>query len=130
MKLKKESKKVGLRLKIQKIKIMASGPIISWQIDVETMETVTDFFFFFLSSKITGDGDSSHEIKRRLLLGRKGMTNLNSIVKDRDITFRIKFHLVKALVFSAVMYGCESWSIKKAEQKELMLSNCGVKEDS
>ena len=128
MKVKEESEKVGLRLNIQKIKIMASGPITSWQIDVETMETVTNFIF--LGSKITADGDSSHEIKRHLLLGRKAMTNLDSILKSRDITLPSKVHLVKAFNFSAVMCGCESWSIKKAEHKELMLLNCGFEEDS
>ena len=109
----KESEKVGLKLNIQKTKIMASGPITSWQIDGETMETVTDFIF--LCSKITADGDCSHEIKRHLLLGRKVMTNLDSILKSRDITLPTKVCLVKALVLPAVMYGCESWTIKKAE---------------
>ena len=113
MKVKKESEKVGLTLNIQKIKIMASGPITSWQIDGEAMETVTDFNF--LGSKITADGDWSHEIKRRLLLGRKVMSNLDSILKSRDITLSTKLHLVKALVFPVVIYGCESWTIKKAE---------------
>ena len=114
MKLKEESKNVGLKFNIQKTKIMASGPITSWQIDGETMETVTDFLF--LGSKITAGGDCSHEIKRRLLLGRKAMTNLDSILKSRDITWMTKVHLVKALVFPVVMYGCESWTIKKAER--------------
>ena len=104
----------GLKLNIQKTKIMASGPIISWQIDGETMKTVTDFIF--LASKITADGDCSHEIKRRLLLRRKVMTNLDSILKSRDITLSIKVHLVKAMVFPVVMYGCESWTIKKAQK--------------
>ena len=113
MKVKEESEKVGLKLTIQKTKIMASGPITSWQIDGETMETVTDFIF--LGSKITADGDCSHEIKRRLLLGRKVMTKLHSIFKSRDITFSTEAHLVKAMVFPAVKYGCESWTIKKAE---------------
>ena len=113
MKVKEESEKFGLRLNIQKIKIMASGPITSWQIDVQTMDMVTNFIF--LSCKITADGDSSHEIKRHLLLGRKAMTNLDSILKSRDITLSTKVHLVKALVFPVVMYGCESWTIKKAE---------------
>ena len=113
MKLKVESEKVGLKLNIQKTKIMASGPITSWQIDGETMETVTDFIWG--DSKITVDGDCSHEIKRCLLLGRKVMTNLDSIFKSRDIILPTKFHLVKAMVFPAVMYGCESWTIKKAE---------------
>ena len=113
MKVKEESEKVGLNLNIQKIKLMASGPITSWKIDGETVETVSDFIF--LGSKITVDGDCSHEIKRRLLLGRKVMTNLNSILKSRDITLPTKIHLVKAMVFPVVMYGCESWTIKKAE---------------
>ena len=109
----KESEKVGLKLNIQKTKIMASGPLASWQIDGETMETVRDFIF--LGSKITADGDCSHEIKRRLLLGRKAMTNLDSILKSRDITLPTKVRLVKAIVFPVVIYGCESWTIKKAE---------------
>ena len=110
---KEESEKVGLKLNIQKTKIMASGPITSWQIDGETMEIVTDFIFW--GSKITADGDCSHEIKRRLLLRRKGMTNLDSILKSRGITLPTKVHLVKAMVFPVVMYGCESWTVKKAE---------------
>ena len=114
MKVKEESEKVGLELNIQKTKIMASGPITSWQIDGETVETVTDFIF--LGSKITADGDCSHEIKRRLLLGRKVMTNLDSILKSRDITLSTKVHLVKAMVFPIVMYRCEGWTIKKAER--------------
>ena len=114
MKVKEESEKVGLKLNIQNTKIMASGPITSWQIDGETMETVTDFIF--LGSKITADGDCSHEIKRRLLLGRKTMTILDSILKSRDITLPTKVHLFKAMVFPIVMYGCESWTIKKAER--------------
>ena len=113
MKVKEESEKVGLKLNIQKMKIMASGPITSWEIYGETLETGADFLF--LGSKITADGDSSHEIKRCLLLGRKPMTNLNSIFKSRDITLPTKVHLVKAMVFPVVMYGCESWTIKKAE---------------
>ena len=113
MKVKEESEKVGLKLNIQKTKIMASSPITSWQIDGETMETVTDFIF--LGSKMTADGDCSHEIKRHLLLVRKAMTNLNSILKIRDITLPTKVHMVKAMVFPVVMYGCESWTIKKAE---------------
>ena len=117
MKLKVESEKVGLKLNIQKTKIMASGPITSWQIDGETVGTVSDFIF--LGSKITADGDCSHEIKRRLLLGRKAMTNLDSMLKSRDIILPTKFHLGKAMVFPVVMYGCESRTIKKAE--ELML---------
>ena len=112
MKVKVESKKVGLKLNIQKTKIMASGPITSWQIDGETVETVADFIFW--DSKITADGDCSHEIKRRLLLGRKIMTNLDSIFKSRDITLPTKVRLVKAMVFPVVMYGCESWTVKKA----------------
>ena len=123
MKVKEESEKPGLKLNIQKTKIMASSPITSWQIDGETVETVTDFIF--LGSKITADGDCSHEIKRHLSLGRKAMTNLDSIIKNRDITLPTKVHLVKAMVFPVVMYGCESWTIKKAE-----LLNCGVGEDS
>ena len=113
MKVKEESEKVGLKLSIQKTKIMASGPITSWQMDEETVETVADFIF--LGSKITADGDCSHEIKRCLLLGRKVMANLNSILKSRNITLSTKVHLVKAMVFPVVMYGCESWTIKKAE---------------
>ena len=113
MKVKEESEKVGLKLNIQKTKIMASGPITSWQIDGETMERVTDFIF--LGSKITADGDCSHEIKRCLLLGRKAMTNLDSILKSRDITLLAKVHLVKAMVFPVVMYRYETWTIKKAE---------------
>ena len=113
MKVKEESEKVGLKLNIQKTKIMASSPITSSQIDGETMETVRDFIF--LSSKITADGDCSHEIKRHLLLGRKAMTNLDSILKSRYITLLTKIHIVKAMVFPVVMYGCESWTIKKAE---------------
>ena len=113
MKVKEESEKVGLKLNIQKTMIMASGPITSWEIDGETVETVVDFIF--LGSKITADGDCSHEIKRHLLLGRKVMTNLDSILKSRDITLATKVCLVKAMVFPAVMYGCESWTVKKAE---------------
>ena len=113
MKVKEESEKVGLKLNIQKTKMMASGPITSWEIDGETMETVSDFIF--LGSKITADGDCSHEIKRCLLLGRKSMINLDSILKSRDITLPTKVSLVKSMVFPVVMYGCESWTIKKAE---------------
>jgi len=113
MKVKKESEKVGLKVNIQKTKIMASSPITSWQIDGETMETVTDFIF--LGSKITADGDCRHEIKRRLFLGIQAMTSLDSILKSRDITLLTKIHLVKAMVFPVVMYGCESWAIKKAD---------------
>ena len=112
MKVKVESEKVGLKLTIQKMKIMASGPITSWEIDGETVQTVSDFIF--RGSKVTADGDCSHEIKRRLLLGKKAMTNLDSILKSRDITLSTKVCLVKAMVFSVVMYGCESWTIKKA----------------
>ena len=113
MKVKEESEKVGLKLNIQKIKIMASGPITSWEIDGETVETVSNFIFG--GSKITADGDCSHEIKRHLLLGRKVMTNLDSILKSRDITLPTTVHLVKAMVFPVVTYGCESWTVKKAE---------------
>ena len=125
MKVKEESEKVGLKLNIQKMKIMASDPITSWEIDGETMETVSDFFLG--GSKITADGDCSHEIKRRLLLGRKFMTNLDSIFKSRDITLPTTVRLVKAMVFPVLMYGCESWTVSA---KELMLLNCGVGEDS
>ena len=113
MKVKEESEKVGLKLNIQKTKITASGPITSWQVDGETVETVADFIF--LGSKITADGDCSHEIKRLLLLGRKVTTNLDSILESRDIILSTKFCLVKAMVFPVVMYGCESWTVKKAE---------------
>ena len=113
--MKEKSEKVGLKLNIQKTKIMVSGPITSWQIDGETMETVSDFILG--GSKITEDGDCSHEIKRCLLLGRKAMTNLDSILKSRDIALPTKDHLVKAMVFPVVMYGCESWTIKKAERR-------------
>ena len=113
IKMKEESEKVGLKLNIQKTKTMASGPITSWEIDGETVETVSDFVF--LGSKITADDDCIHEIKRRLLLGRKVMTNLDSILKSRDITLSTKVHLFKSMVFPVVMYGCESWTIKKAE---------------
>ena len=122
MKVKEESEKAGLKLNIKKMKIVASGPIISWQIDGETMETVTDFIF--LGSKITADGDCSHEIKRHLLLERKAMTNLHSILKSRYIILPTKVHLVKAMVFPVVMYRCESWI------EELMLLNCGAGEHS
>ena len=128
MKVKEESEKVGLKLNIQKIKIMASSPITSWQIDGETMETVQDFILG--GSKITADGDCSHEIKRCLLLGRKVMNNLDSILKSRDITLPTKVHLIKVMVFPVVMYGCEIWAIKKAKHEALMLLNCGVAEDS
>ena len=117
MKVKEKSEKVGLKLNIQKTKIMASSPITSWEIDGETMETVTDFIF--LGSKITADGDCSHEIKICLLLGRKVMTNLDSILKSRDITLQTKVRLVKAMAFPVVMYGCESWTIKKVECRRI-----------
>ena len=128
MKVKEESENVGLKLNIQKTKIMASGPITSWLIVVETVETVSDFIFG--GSKITADGGFSHEIKRRLLLGRKVMTSLDSILKSRGITLPTKVRLVKAMVFLVVMYGFESCTIKKAENEQLMLLNCGVGEDS
>ena len=117
MKVKEESEKVGLKLNIQKTKIMASGPITSWEIDGETVEIVADFIF--LGSKITAGGDCSHEIKRGLLLGRKVMTKLDSILKSRDITLSIKVHLIKVMVFPVVMYGCESWTVKKAERQRI-----------
>ena len=117
MKVKEESEKIGLKFNIQKTKIMASGPITSWQIDGETVETVADFIFS--GSKITADGDCSHEIKRRLLLGRKIMTNLDSILKSRDITLPTNIHQVKAMVFPVVMYGCESWTVKRAERRRI-----------
>ena len=128
MKVKEESEKVGLKLNIQKMKIMASGPITSREIDGETVETVSDFIF--LGSKVTADDDCSHEIKRRLLLGRKVVTNLDSIFKSRDITLPTNVYLVKAMVFPVVMYGCESWTLKKLSSEELSLLNCGVGEDS
>jgi len=129
MKMKEDNGKVGLKLDIQKTMIMASGPITSWQIDGETAETVSDFIFG--GSKITADGDCSNEIKRSLLLGRKAITNLDSILKSKGITLLTKIRLVKAMVFPVVMYGCESWSIKKKlNTVELMLLNCGVGEDS
>ena len=115
--MKEESEKAGLKLNIQKRKIMASGPITSWQIDEEKLEIVSDFIF--LGSKITVDGDCSHKIKRHLLLGRKAMTNLDSVLKSRDITLLTKVHIVKAMVFPVVMYGCESWAIKKAEHQRI-----------
>ena len=117
MKVKEESEKVGLKLNIQKTKVMASGPITSWEIDGETVETVSDFIF--LGSKITADGDCSHDIKRRLLLGRKVMANLDNILKSRDITLPTKVYLVKAMVFPVVMYGCESWTVKKAKRQRI-----------
>ena len=128
MKVKEESEKVGSEVHIQKTKIMASGPITSWQTDGETVETVADFVF--LGSKITADNDCNHEIKRRLLLGRKAMTSLDNILKSRDITLLTKVCLAKAMVFPVVMYGCEIWTIKKIRALELMLLNCGVGEDS
>ena len=128
MKMTEESEKVGLNLKIQKTKIMASGPITSWQIDGETMETVV--VFILGGSKITADGDCILDIKRCLLLGRKVMTNLDSILKSRDITLPTKAHLFKAMIFPVVMYGCESWTIKKAEHQTIDDLNCGVGKDS
>jgi len=128
MKVKEESEKVGLPLNIQKTKILASCPITSWEIDGETVETVSDFIFGV--SKITADGNCSHEIKRRLLLGRKVMTNLDSILKSRDITLSTKVRLVKAMVFPVVTYGRESWTVKKAECQRIDAFNCGVREDS
>ena len=128
MKLKEESEKVGLKLNIQKTKITASSPITSWKIDGKTMETVSDFIF--LGSKIPPDGDCSHEIKRLLLLGRKAITNLDSILKSRDITLPTKVHIVKAMVFPVVMFGCESCTVKKAECRRTDALNCGVGENS
>ena len=128
MKVKEESEKVGLKINIQKMKIMASGPITSWEIDGETVETVSDFIFW--GSKITTDGESSHEMKRHLLLGRKVMTKLDRILKSRDITLPTKVRLDKAMVFPVVMYGCESWTVKKAECRRIDAFNCGVGEDS
>ena len=128
MKVKEESEKVGLKLNIQKTKIMASGPITSWEIDGETVETVPGFISG--GSIITADGDCSREMKRHLLLGRKVMTNLDSIFKSRDITLPTKVRLVKAMVFPVVMYGCESWTVRRLSAEKLMLLNCGVGEDS
>ena len=128
MKVKEESVKAGLKLSIQKTKIMASSPISSWQIDGETAETVADFILG--GSKITADGDCSHEIKRPVLLGKKVTTNLDSILKSRDITLPTKVHLVKAMVFPVVMYGYESWTVKKAECQRIDIFNCGAGEDS
>ena len=128
MKVKEESEKVGLKLNIHKMKVMASGPITSWEIDGETVETVSDFILG--GSKITADADCSHEIKRHLLLGRKVMTNLHSILKSRDIALPTKVHLVKAMVFPLVMYGCESWTIKTSEHQRIDTLNCGAGEDS
>ena len=128
MKVKEESGKAGLKLNIQKTKIMASGPITSWQIDGETMETVRDFILG--SSKITADGDCNHEIKTCFLLGRKAMTNLDSMLNSRDITLATKVCIVKTMVFPAVMYGCKSWTINKAEHQRIDALNCGVGEES
>ena len=128
MKVKEESEKIGLKLNSQKTKIMTSGPITLWEIDGETVETVADFIFG--SSKITADGDCSHEIKRHLVLGMKVMTNLGSVLKSRDITLLKNVYLVKAMVFPVVMYGCESWTVKKAECRRIDILNCGVGEDS
>ena len=128
MKVKEESEKADLKLNIQEIKIMVSSPITSWKIDGKTLETVTDLII--LGSKITADGDCSLEIKRHSLLGRKAMTNLDSILKSRDVTLPTKIHLVKAMVFPVAMYGCESWTIKKAEHQRTDALNCGVGEDS
>ena len=128
MTVKEESEKVGLKLNIQKTKIMASGLITSWEIDGETVETVPDFILG--GSKITADSDCSHEIRRCLLLGRKVMTNLDSIFKSRDITLPTKVHLIKAMVFPVVLYECESWIVKNLSTEELMFLNCGVGEDS
>ena len=128
MKVKEESEKAGLKLNIQKTKIMASGPITPWEIDGETVETVSDFIF--LGSKITADGDCSHEIKRHLLLGRKVMTNLDSIFKSRDIILPTKVRLVKAMVSPVVMYGCKSCTVKKAECRRIDAFNCGIGEYS
>ena len=128
MKVKDESEKVGLKLNIQKTKIMAFRPITSWEIDGETVETVSDFIF--LGSKITADGDCSYEFKRCLLFARKAMSNLDSILKSRDITLPTQVHLVKAMVFPVVLYQCEIWTIKKLKAEELMLLNCGTGEDS
>ena len=128
MRVKEESEKAGLKFNIQKTKIVASSPITSWQIDGQTMETVRDFIY--LGSRITADGDCSHKNKRHLLLGRKAMTNLDSILKSRDITLPTLVHSFEAMVFPVVMYGCESWTIKTVEHRSLMLLNCGVGEDS
>ena len=127
MKVKEESEKVRLKLNIQKAKIMASGPITSWQIDGETMETVR---LYFGGSKVTPDGDCSHEIKRHLLLGRKAVTELDSILKSRDITLPTEVHIDKAVVFPVIMYRCKNWTIKKAEHRRIELLNCGVGEES
>ena len=127
MKVKEDSANAGLKLNIQKTRIMAHGPITSWQIDGETMKTVRDFIF--LDSRITADGECSHEVKRCLLLGRTAMTNLDSILKSRDITLLIKICIVKAMAFPVVVYGCESWSIRKMSAEELMLLNCCAGQD-
>ena len=128
MKMKVESEKVGLKLNIQKMKIMASGPITSWEIDGKTVETVSEFILG--GAKITADGDCSHEIKRHLLLGRKAMINLDCILKSRDITLPIKVHLVKGMVFPVVMYGCEIWTVNKAERQKIDVFICGVGQHS
>ena len=128
MKVKEETGKVGVKLNIQKMKIVASGPITSWQINGETVETMAEFIF--LGSKITADGDCSHEIKRHLLLGRKVMTNLDSVFKSRDINLPTKVHLIKAIIFPVVMYGCDSLTIKKTESQRIEAFHCGVGEDS
>ena len=128
MEMKKETEKAGLELNVKKTKIMASGPITSWQIDGENVDTVSDFIF--LGSKITVDGDCSHEINRRLLLGRLPMTNIDSMLKSRDITLPAKVCIVKAMVFPVVMYGCKSWTITRLNPEEFKLSNCGAGEDS
>ena len=127
MKVKEDSERAGLKLNIQKTKIIASSPITSWQIDGETMETVRHYFW---GSRITKDGGGSHEIKRHLLLGRKAMTNLDNILKSRDITLPTKVHLVKTMVIPVVMYGCEIWTVEKAEHRRMLLLNCGIGEDS
>ena len=128
MKVKEESEKVGLKINIQITKIIASGPITPWEIDGETVETVSDFILG--GSKVTADGDCSHEIRRRLLFGRKAMTNLDSILKSRDITLPTKIGLVKAMVLPVVTYGCDSWTVKKAEHRKIDALNCDVGEDS
>ena len=128
MRVKEESEKAGIKLNIQKTKIMASSPITSWQVDGEIVETVTDFIF--LGSKITADGDCSHKIKRCLLIERKTMTSLDSMLKSREITLPTNVHLVKAMVFPVVMYGCEIWTIKKAEHQKFIFLSCGMGENS
>ena len=130
MKVKEKSEKIGLMLNIQKTKIMASSPITSWKTDWKQWKHFIYYYYYYYYSKITADGDCSHEIKRCLLLGRKVMTKLDSILKSRDVTLPTNVHLVKAMIFPVVMYGCESWTVKKAEHEELMLLNCGVGKDS